>query len=330
MAGMGRHKNVLLWVLGVLFVSLAAFGCGGSGVADLATENEGSWEDSTSEPEIVEDSMPEATVGATPETSETSTGEPTSVEGDNGVVAEAEETGPEFGAASEASGGQGFGADGLLAVRHGVHEGYERVVLDLGSGQYPAERTPEWSLSTPEGDGLLRVSLPSVISTAVSDGDLGDGFLEDFHVVRAPDGGVFVDVLSSEAFTYRVLELTDPARLVVDFKSSGASPRIPPPEQGGDTVLTTPRAGERVSNPLTVSGYSRNFEARNEIILLDSSGEVVAQSNVSSNDWSSTWGYFEATLDLPEFTGSGTLRVGSQSARDGGFEGVEIPVVGIQ
>ncbi len=311
---MGRCTQLLL---AGLLVFLVAVGCGESGssnrtAAMAGSDGEGSVSGGAS-PTVLEDSMPEATVGASPEE----------------VPDEAEAAAPEFVAAAEASGGRGFGADGILAVRHGVHEGYERVVIDLGSGQNPAERTPEWSLSTPEGDGLLRVSLPSVVSTSVSDGSLGDGFLEGFHVVRAPDGGVFVDILSSEAFTYRILDLADPARLVVDFKSSGAETRIPPPEEGGNTVVTAPRPGERISNPLTVSGYSRNFEARNEISLLDASGNVVARTDATSNDWAATWGYFEATLDIPpNFTGPGTLRVGSQSARDGSFEGVEIPVSG--
>lgn len=315
MARMGRSRNFLLLVLLVFFV---AVGCGESGSPNqtaAVTESEEGSESSVSgeAPTVIENSMPEATVGVSAEA----------------VPKEAEPADSEFVAATEASGGKGFGADGVLAVRHGVHEGYERVVLDLGSGENPAESVPQWSLSTPEGDGLLRVSLPSVVSTAVSDGSLGDGFLEGFHVVRAPDGGVFVDMLSSDAFTYRTLELTDPARLVVDFKSSDVETRIPPPEEGGNTVVTTPRPGERISNPITVSGYSRNFEARNEIALLDSSGNPVARTNAPSNDWAATWGYFEATLDVPpEFTGSGTLKVGSRSARDGSFEGVEIPVVG--
>lgn len=309
MAAMGRSKKFLL---AVLLVFLAAVGCGESGEPSQTAAVSGSGEGSVSgeAPTVVGDSMPEATVGASPETAPHE-------------VAEAE-----FGAAPEASGGRGYGADGVLAVRHGVHERYERVVLDLGSGRNPAERMPEWSLSTPEGDGLLRVGLPSVVSTAVSDGALGEGFLEGFHVVRTPDGGVFVDILSRDAFTYRTIELTDPARLVVDFRSSGVEPRIPPPAEGGNTVLAAPRAGERISNPLIVSGYSRNFEARNEIALLDASGEALARTNVASNDWAATWGYFEATLDIPEFTGPGTLRVGSRSARDGGFEGVEVPVAG--
>ena len=64
------------------------------------------------------------------------------------------------------------------------------------------------------------------------------------------------------------------------------------------------------------------------MVLTGSGGEVLVRQTVTGNDWSSTWGYFEATLDLPPFSGRGTLSVGTGSARDGSFEGVEIPVRG--
>jgi predicted small lipoprotein YifL len=249
-----------------------------------------------------------------------------------GVAAHARETegssGVPFGSRPGASGGSSYEADAVLAVRYGEHEGYERVVLDLGAGEEPAETVPEWSLMSSTKEGLLRITLPSMSRTAVSDGPLGDALLESFYVVRAPEGGMFVDVFARKAFEYRVLELSEPARLVVDFKPSGSPLATRAPAVGGDTVLVEPRAGARVRDPLTVCGYSRNFEASNTIVLTDPQEETVIRRTVLSNDWTSTWGYFEATLDLPSFTGKGTLRVGAESARDGTFTGVEVPVKG--
>ncbi len=234
-----------------------------------------------------------------------------------------------FRSEPRAEGGDGFEADTLLAVRHGAHEGFERVVLDLGAGQEPAGTVPRWTLDSPEDDSLLRVNLPSANATAVSDGGFGEGLLNSFHVVRSPEGGMFVDVLARKGFRYRVLELTGPARLVVDFRPAGVRPKEPPPAAGGQTVLVEPRAGARVSDPLTVSGYSRNFEASNTIVLEDHKGKTLLRETVIANDWSSTWGYFEATLNLPPIPEKkGTLSVGTESARDGSFEGVEIPVRG--
>jgi hypothetical protein len=150
--------------------------------------------------------------------------------------------------------------------------------------------------------------------------------LESFHVVRAPEGGMFMDIFTRKAFLYRVVELQDPARLVVDFKPKGDL-KASLPAVGGDTVLVEPRRNATISDPLTVNGYSRNSEAANVITLSDSDGRVLVSRSVPNNDGGRhTWGYFEATLDLPASSGSGTLKVGTENAQNGSSEGIEIPV----
>src|SRR5215217_2001107 len=199
--------------------------------------------------------VPESTVGVA-----------SHIEGDAAGVAEAS-SGVPFVARTEASGGSGYDADTVLAVRYGLHGDYERVVLDLGTGEEPAGTVPKWTLASPDGDGLLRVTLPSASATCVSDGKFGDGLLASFHVVRAPEGGMFVDFFARKAFLYRVLELGDPARLVVDFKPAEEGLKVPLPAGGSNTVLVEPRPRARISDPLTVSGYSRNLGAKNTITL---------------------------------------------------------------
>ncbi len=267
-------------------------------------------------------------------TVEAGSGSVSGAEATVGAASKAETGGEAAGSSSsrfvekpEASGGSRYGADSILAVRYGAHEGYERVVVDLGVGDEPAGKVPEWSLISPAGDSLLRLTFPSASATGISDGPLGDGLLDRFYVVRAPEGGMFVDVFARRAFAYRVTQLGDPARLVVDFRPAG-KPAKAPPAVGGRTVLLEPRRGARVGGPLAVSGYSRNFEASNTAILEDERGKTLARQTVQANDWTSTWGYFEMTLHAPAFHGEGTLRVGARSARDGTFEGVEVPVRG--
>jgi hypothetical protein len=247
------------------------------------------------------------------------------IEGDLAGATEAS-SGVPFVAKPQAGGGSGYDADTVLAVRYEVDEDYERAVIDLGTGLDPAGRVPEWSLVSEEGNGLLRVTLPSASATCVSDGRFGDGLLGSFHVVRAPEGGMFMDIFTRKAFLYRVVELGDPARLVVDFKPKGGL-KAPLPAVGGDTVLVEPRPHASISDPLTVNGYSRNSEGANVITLIDSHGKILVRRSVLSNDGGHhTWGYFEATLDLPALSGNGTLKVGTENAQDGSFEGVEIPV----
>jgi hypothetical protein len=257
--------------------------------------------------------MPEATtVGAS------------RIEGDLAGVTDAS-SGVPFVAKTQASGGSGYDADTVLAVRYEVDEDYERAVIDLGTGLEPAGPVPEWTLASQEDEGFLRVTLPSASATCVSDGRFGEGVLHSFHVVRAPEGGMFMDIFTREAFLYRVVELSDPARLVVDFKPAGDL-TAPLPAERGDTVLVEPRPRAKISDPLTVSGYSLDSEAANTITLLDSNRKVLARRTIPGNDRGHTWGYFEATLDLPSFSGKATLKVGTGSAHNGSFEGAQIPV----
>ncbi|HZB82385.1 MAG TPA: Gmad2 immunoglobulin-like domain-containing protein [Rubrobacteraceae bacterium] len=231
-----------------------------------------------------------------------------------------------FTAASEMNGGSQGAADSIQGVRFGEHEGYERVVIDFGSQGASAAHVPLWALSSPTGEGYARITFPGADATAVTDGKLGGSILDNFYVVRAPGGGMFVDIFATGAFQYRVTELSDPGRLVVDYRPANVDLSFPIPAQGEKTVLFQPRRGEAITSPLRVSGYSRNLEASNTITLMDSNGNVLSQSTVLSNDWTETWGYFEAQLTFPAFQGQASLRAGSNSPRDGSFEGVEVPV----
>jgi hypothetical protein len=231
-----------------------------------------------------------------------------------------------FTAAPEVNGGLEGAADGIRGVRFGKHEGYERAVIDFGSGGAPASWVPAWSLSSPTGEGYARITFPDVRATSVSDGQFGGSILDNFYVVRAPGEGMFVDVFATGAFQYRTTELSDPGRLVIDYRPASVDLDFPIPAQANRMVLFEPRKGEAVTSPLRVSGYSRNFEASNTVVLRDPSGNVLSRRTVLSNDWAETWGYFEAPLEFPAFEGLATLGVGAESARDGSFEGVEVPV----
>src|SRR5829696_4682997 len=258
--------------------------------------------------------VPEATVGVA-----------SRIQGDLAGATGASSSTP-FVVRTEASGGSGYDADTVLAVRYGLHGGYERTVIDLGTGREPSGTVTEWTLASQEGEGLLRLTLPSASATGVSHGRFGDGLLESYHVVRAPGGGMFVDFFAREAFLYRVLELGAPARLVVDFKPAGEDTKTPLPAEGGNTVLVDPRPRARVSDPVTVSGYSRNPGAANTITLTDSHAKILVRRTVHGNDWTHTWGYFETTLDLPPFSGKGTLKVGAEDPHSGSSKGIAMPI----
>lgn len=231
-----------------------------------------------------------------------------------------------FTAAPEMKGGTEGAADSIRGIRFGEQEGYERAIIDFGSGDASASRVPAWSLSSPTGEGYARITFPDVGATSVPDGVFGGSIMNNFYVVRAPDEGMFVDIFATGAFQYRVTELSDPGRLIIDYRPANDTLSFPIPAQSRKTVLFEPREGEAITSPLKVSGYSRNFEASNDITLRDSNGNVLSQDTAMSNDWADTWGYFETSLEFPAFEGQATLQVGSGSPRDGSFEGVEVPV----
>jgi hypothetical protein len=197
------------------------------------------------------------------------------------------------------------------------------IVSAAGCGQTGTEGQEAESTYN-ETTGEEAVEAPFTAAPEMNGGS--EGAADNFYVVRAPGGGMFVDLFATGAFQYRVTELSDPGRLVVDYRPASVDLSFSIPAQSEKTVLFEPRKGEAITSPLRVSGYSRNFEASNTIVLRDSSGKVLSQSTALSNDWAETWGYFETSLEFPAFEGRATLQVGSQSPRDGSFEGAEVPV----
>ncbi len=310
-----RLYRAVIWV--ALLVAVLATGCGQGSSQEQGTETK---EGSPTAPEgrTQQETTSEETYRSPVDDEETSAGETTSRAGEGREAP--------FTAAPEMSGGTERAADSILEVRFGEHEGYERVVIVFGSEGTTASGVPTWSLSSPTGEGYARITFPGVDTTSISDGAFEGSIIDNFYVVRAPGGGLFVDIFATGAFQYRVIELSDPGRLIVDYRPADVALGFPIPAQAQKTVLFEPRLNEAITSPLRVSGYSRNPEASNTIILRDPSGNVLSQSTVLSNDWLDTWGYFETSLEFPAFDGVASLQVGSNSPRDGSFEGVVVPV----
>ena len=86
-------------------------------------------------------------------------------------------------------------------------------------------------------------------------------------------------------------------------------------------VVLQPRAGA-AAYPLTVSGYSRTFEA-NVVHRLEQGGREVSTGFTTATSWSETWGWYAFTIDRGP-TGDVTLHVGEESAEDGTWEGAEV------
>lgn len=222
-------------------------------------------------------------------------------------------------------------ADTLLDVRFGDHGTYERAVLDLGSARTPADFVPYYRWARINGSTVLRVRLPTVDSTRKTDGKgLGVG-ISRYYVVRASDrGSLFVDLhLTDSAGPVNVFYLNHPARIVVDVPETGGDSPHPGAAFGESAVIMKPRKGSTVGpEAFSVTGYGRPFEARGTWRVKNAAGKVVRDGSYETSDWSGTWGRFAFTTSYPASLEGreGVLEVGEQSARDGKFRGVSVPL----
>lgn len=215
----------------------------------------------------------------------------------------------------------------IADIRFGQHPEFDRLVIDFAADQGSAGAVPHWRIEKAPGEGVLRIHLPTVAETAFTDAQLADklDWFTHVYVVRAEDHSLFVDVFIPLEYQVRVQELLDPLRLVIDV-APGGNEKYVLPATTKSTVLVTPRPGATLQGTVTISGYSRHFEANNVIILQDSAGNELARVVATATDYIEAWGYFSAQITVPARMGTGSLHVGDFNAQDGKFEGVAIPV----
>jgi hypothetical protein len=145
-------------------------------------------------------------------------------------------------------------------------------------------------------------------------------------VVRDRSGGLFADAFAMHASRYRVTELPESGRIAVDFRGVREELEHPPTTSDKAVVLQPREAEKVVGSPLMVQGYARLFEGQVTISLLDRDREVISSRTVRANDWTTAWGLFAATLEYSGYKGLATVRVGSNSPRDGSFVGTETEI----
>lgn len=218
-------------------------------------------------------------------------------------------------------------AGGVTDVRFGDHITYERAVLDFDAST--TGEPPRYSWRYREGDTVIRVRLPETRATALTGGKgLGRAF-SHYQVVRKDAGWLYVDLfLNSAAKNVNVFALDNPGRIVVDV-TPGAVQLSPAPVHENGVYVMSPRPGSAAGpGTMTVHGYARPFEATGVWRVKDAGGRVVKQGRYTTADWTSTWGAYNFRVN---YSGSmsgetGTLEVGSTSARDGAFTGASVPL----
>ncbi|MDP8946504.1 MAG: Gmad2 immunoglobulin-like domain-containing protein, partial [Actinomycetota bacterium] len=244
---------------------------------------------------------------------------------DEGSSPQATAREPKFSSPLTREGGKEGAADRIRSVRFEVLGGYERAIIEFGGPLERAGRVPAWTLSRPAEGGYVRLTFPGLSSTATAGRDLVGLVMDEFYVLRNPDGRLFVDIFAIRPFRYRISEFSHSGRLVVDYRPA-AGELSHPVVRGEKAVILQPREAEQVSSPLWVRGYSRHFEGAPTFTLKDRGGEVLASKTVRSTGPAEAWGYVETKLDFNAKGGPATLLVGERNHHDATFEGVEVPI----
>lgn len=102
-----------------------------------------------------------------------------------------------------------------------------------------------------------------------------------FEVIGIKDDGKPVEVLETEDQEFKKLETVE----IPEAMSLAASKNF---------IVFYPREGELITNPITVKGKARVFEATFRITLEDGHNEL-ATKPVMTDEGAPGWGYFEVT-----------------------------------
>lgn len=202
-------------------------------------------------------------------------------------------------------------------------EGCERFGLDFETNEgAPATTPPTVTVEYLESNQVLRIHM-EVEQTVVTDQLVETDFVDRLYVVRALDGGMFVDLHLVRSTQARAEVSNSPARLVIELQA-GNEELMGIAATSDLAVVVVPPEGSEVGGTVDVEGYARTFES-NVLLIATSGDELIAEAQTTAADSIDTWGEFKVSVELP--TGDASIFVGEEDAEDGGLEGVTVNVV---
>lgn len=207
---------------------------------------------------------------------------------------------------------------GLISWR--AEEACETFDIEFESAEgAPATTPPSVTVRFLDEVGILRVST-SASDTVITDQIVETLLVQRLYVVRAIDGGTFIDFHLAGPAQARIELDNSPARLTLELQPGileyGSSPTIT-----DRLVLISPVEDADVPLALNVSGYTRELES--DLLLIATQGnEVVDEVSATTASAAAVWGAFSGTLELVR--GEQRLFVGTEDDESGGFDGVSI------
>lgn len=177
----------------------------------------------------------------------------------------------------------------------------------------PATMVPGVEIEYLDSLQVIRVFM-DIGSAALVDQLVETELVERIFVVRALEGGMFVDLHLAAPAAARARVTSEPARLTIDLRPgfvefNGRS------TIDGLVVLVDPTNGSEVETPARIAGYARTFES-NVVISVVQDGAILLETFTTAADSEATWGEFEQELALPP--GEVAITVGGSTAEDDG------------
>lgn len=208
----------------------------------------------------------------------------------------------------------------LGSISWDVNDQCETFVFEFETSEgAPATSAPHIQVGHLDSFQVIRISL-GVNAAVLTDQLVETELVERLYVVRALDGGMFVDLHLSSPAAARARAQSSPASLTVDLRP-GFVEFVGAAETGDDVVLTSPPQGTEVGTSIELSGYARVFEA-NVMIIVTQGDEVVVETSTTAADYIETWGEFRTDLTLP--AGEVSVFVGEASPGDGTLSGITV------
>jgi hypothetical protein len=201
-----------------------------------------------------------------------------------------------------------------------AEEACETFEIEFESAEgAPATTPPSVSARFLDEIGVLRVST-SANDTVITDQLVETLLVDRLYVVRAIDGGTFIDFHLAGPAQARIELDNSPARLTLELQP-GIIEYNSAPTITDQLVLISPVEDSEVPLGLSVSGYARDLES--DLLLIATQGnEVIDEVSATTASATAVWAAFSGSLELIE--GEHRLFVGTEDAESGGFDGVSI------
>lgn len=211
-------------------------------------------------------------------------------------------------------------------VRWQAEEACETFEIEFETAEgAPATTPPSVRAEFIDEVGVLRIST-SAVETVITDQLVETALVKRLYVVRALDGGMFIDLHLAAPTQARIDLTSSPARLKVELQP-GIVPYSAQPVTAELIVLTFPSDEATIPTTLNVEGYARGIgsDVAAVAIVGQEGDDLVVEADATTADNTKTWGEFRVALEL--MPGPVALFVGDRDSDPGGFEGVSIDLV---